>query len=191
VGWGKIRDKIYSVGRKVEPHAYAFSRANRKSGTAANTFKNIDNETTTATANYAPIAGTVIALIPGFQLVGAGVIAAGTAAQYKKQNEEYRKALRANARSEAEYQAQLAAFNAEEQRQLDIWNAQQEQSVFSPTTTNNATMPVSTGSGQAIADGSPAFAEASAGMGGLDFKNPVVIIGLVLLVGAVVIFKPK
>lgn len=107
MGWAKIRDKIYKVGEKIEPHAYAH-KALQKSRSGRKAFGNVEQ----ATADYGGYAGIVAQVIPGVgTVVGAGLIAAATAAKYKLARDAQKIAIADEAEYQRKYAEEVAAYN--------------------------------------------------------------------------------
>lgn len=109
MGWAKIRDQIYKVGEKIEPHAYAHSEL-QKSQSGRSAFGEVEK----ATADYGGYVGIAAQVIPGVgTVVGAGLIAAATAAKYKLARDHQIKAIADEREYQARYAAEVAAYTAD------------------------------------------------------------------------------
>ena len=109
MGWAKIRDRIYKVGEKIEPHAYAHAEL-QKSQRGRSAFHEVEK----GTATYGPYVALAAQVIPGVgTVVGLGVGAAATAAKYKLARDNQIEAIKDEREYQARYAAEVAAYNAD------------------------------------------------------------------------------
>lgn len=109
MGWASIRDKIYKVGEKIEPHAYVHTEL-QKTATGQKVFGKVEK----GVADYGGYVALAVNVVPGYgQLASAGIAAATTAAKYKLARENQIKAIKDEEEYQRRYAEEVAAYNAD------------------------------------------------------------------------------
>jgi hypothetical protein len=117
MGWASIRDKIYKIGEKIEPHAYVHTEL-QKTATGQKVFGKVEKGVATYAAPVGQVVGLALNVVPGVgTAVGLGVMAGtaaiGTAAKYKLARDNQIKAIKDEEEYQRKYAEEVAAYNAD------------------------------------------------------------------------------
>lgn len=109
MGWASIRDKIYDVGKKIEPHAWAHSEL-QETKTGQKIFGGVEK----GVADYGGYAALVVNVVPGFgQTASLGLAAATTAAKLSIAQKNQKKAIKDEEEYQRLYAQEIAAYNSD------------------------------------------------------------------------------